>query len=570
MSRNITRRTFLINASRLAGAAVAAGPSFLGQSCSSMNRFDLLIRGATVYDGTGRPGFPADIGIVGGRIRTLGPVADGAAKRTIDAGGLAAAPGFIDVHEHTDIDLLVNYRAESMIRQGVTTVVGGNCGESAFPLSDEMMVRRRKSLREDYGLELSWQEAGGFFRRLEEQGIAINYASLVGLGTVRAIVVGHENRRATPAELERMDKLVQEALSAGAVGVSTGLEYTPGSFADEAELIALCRTAAEMGGLYATHMRDEEEFVLEAVDEAIRIARGAGAKLQVSHLKIGYARNWPKFDDLVRRVEAAAASGVDIFCDRYPYTAWSTGLTSFFPLWAREGTTKDFLARLENPALEARLRSEVGEKEELMGGWDKVIISSVTTEKNKPAEGRDVQTLSKGAGKDAFAYLRDLLLEEEGEVSQITFAMSEDHLKRLLAHPLVGVASDGSAVAPYGPLAEGNPHPRLYGTFPRALGKYVREEKVTTLEEMIRKMTSVPAARFGFAGRGTMAPGQWADVVLFDPERISDRATWQDPEQYPVGIDYVVVNGQVVVERGEHNGGRPGRVLRLGKDGRAE
>jgi len=569
MSKRITRRTFLINASRLAGAAVAAGPAFLGPSCRSLDRLDLLVRGATVYDGTGRPGFRADIGIAGGRIRSLGVVTDGAAKRTIDAGGLAAAPGFIDVHEHTDIELLVNYRAESMVRQGVTSLVGGNCGESAFPLSDEMMARRKKNLREEYGLELSWREAGGFFRRLEEQGIAVNYASLAGLGTIRAAVVGPENRRATPAEMERMEELVRESLRAGAVGVSTGLEYTPGSFADEAELIVLCRAAAELGGVYATHMRDEEEFVLEAADEAIRIARASGARLQISHLKVGYARNWPKSDALVRRVEEAAASGLDIFCDRYPYTAWSTGLSSFFPLWAREGTTKDFLARLKDPALEARLRSALGEKEALMGGWDKVIISSVSTEKNKPVEGRDVQTLAKEAGKDAYAYLRDLLLEEDGEVSQITFAMSEDQLKSLLAHPLVGVASDGSAVAPYGPLAEGNPHPRLYGTFPRALGKYVREEKVTTFEDMIRKMTSVPAARFGFAGRGTLAPGQWADVVLFDPNRISDTATWKDPEQYPVGIDYVLVNGQVVVERGEHSGARPGRVLRLGKDSRA-
>jgi N-acyl-D-amino-acid deacylase len=368
--------------------------------------------------------------------------------------------------------------------------------------------------------------------------------------------------------MERMERLVRESLEAGAVGVSTGLEYTPGSFADEAELVAMCRVAARLGGIYATHMRDEEESVLEAVDEAIRIARAAGVKLQISHLKIGYARNWPKFDELVRRIEQASASGLDIFCDRYPYTAWSTGLSSFFPLWAREGTTEDFLARLRDSSLEPRLRSEVGENEQLLGGWDKVIISSVATEKNKPAEGRDVLTLAKEAGKDAFTYLRDLLLDEEGRVSQITFAMSEDHLRRLLAHPLVGVASDGSAVAPYGPLAKGNPHPRLYGTFPRALGKYVREEKVTTLEDMIRKMTAVPASRFGFADRGVLAPDRSADVVLFDPERVSDRATWNDPEQYPVGIEYVIVNGQVVVEQGEHSGQRPGRVLRLGKDGR--
>ncbi|MDH4197680.1 MAG: D-aminoacylase [Candidatus Aminicenantes bacterium] len=570
MPSRITRRAFLVNASRIAAAAAVSGTPFFSQGCDPERRLDLIIRGAAVYDGTGRPGYPADIGITGGRIQVIGKIEDGAAKRTIDAGGLAASPGFIDVHQHSDVGLLVNPLAESTIRQGVTTVVGGNCGDSVFPMSDEMMAKEKKSLREDFDLELTWRDGRGFFRRLEDQGVAVNYASLVGLGTVRAAVVGYGNRRATPAELKRMELLVRESLTAGAVGVSTGLEYTPGSFADEAELVAMCRGAARLGGVYATHMRDEEEGVLEAVDEAVRIARAAGVKLQISHLKIGYARNWPKFDELVRRIEAAAASGLDVFCDRYPYTAWSTGLSSFFPLWAREGTTRDFLARLRDPALEARLRSEVGAKEELLGGWDKVLISSVATEKNKPAEGRDVLTLAKETGKDAFTYLRDLLLDEEGRVGQITFAMSEDNLERLLAHPLVGVGSDGSAVAPYGPLAEGNPHPRLYGTFPRVLGKYVREEKVTTLEDMVRKMTAVPASRFGFAGRGLLASGRWADVVLFDPERVADRATWKDPEQYPLGIEYVIVNGQVVVERGEHTGRRPGRVLRLGKDGRAE
>lgn len=568
MSRQLTRRAFLVNVSWL--AAGASVPVFLSQGCKSGRGFDLIIRGASVYDGTGRPGYPADIGISGGRIKVLGKIPEGAAKRTINAGGLAAAPGFVDVHEHTDVGLLVNFRAESVIRQGVTTVVGGNCGESVFPLSDEMAAKEQLSLREEYGLELTWRDARGFFRRLEEGGTAVNYASLVGLGTVREAVVGYGNRRATPAELERMSLLVRESLASGAVGVSTGLEYTPGSFADEAELVALCREAARLEGVYATHIRNEQEGVLEAVDEAIRIARAAGVKLQISHLKVGYARNWPKFDDLVRRIEEAATSGLDVFCDRYPYTASSTGLSSFFPLWAREGTTEDFLGRLRDPSLEPRLRTEINEKEALLGGWDKMIISSVTTERNKPAEGRDVLTLAKEAGKDAYSYLRDLLLDEEGRVDRITFAMSEDNLKRLLAHPLVGVGSDGSAVAPYGPLAEGKPHPRLYGTFPRVLGKYIREEKVTTLEEMVRKMTAVPASRFGFAGRGLLAPGQWADVVLFDPERVADRATWKDPEQYALGIEYVIVNGQVAVERGEHTGRRSGRVLRLGNKGRAE
>jgi N-acyl-D-amino-acid deacylase len=356
-------------------------------------------------------------------------------------------------------------------------------------------------------------------------------------------------------------------MAGGALGLSSGLEYTPGSFASTEELIELCRFAAGSGGIYATHMRDEETGILEAVDEAFRIARETPIRLQISHLKIGYAVNWPKFPALLDRLERASAAGVEFRCDRYPYIAWATGLDMFFPIWSREGTNADFIARLRDPSLQDRLRAEVMVKEKELGSWDKVLISSVATDKNRPLEGMNVLDASVRAGQAPYDFMRDLLVEETGRVGMITFAMSEDHLKVLLAHPLVGVGSDGSAVAPYGPMAKGKPHPRFYGTFPRVLGKYVREEKLVPLEEMIRKMTAMPAAQLGFVRRGMLKVGWAADVCVFDPDRVIDKATFAEPAVYPEGIRQVVVNGEVVVDEDRHTGRLPGKVLRKNSRG---
>jgi N-acyl-D-amino-acid deacylase len=312
-------------------------------------------------------------------------------------------------------------------------------------------------------------------------------------------------------------------------------------------------------------MRDEEDNVLEAIDEAVAIARGAGCPLQISHFKIGYPRNWPKLDRAVAKVEAARRGGVDVFCDRYPYVASATGLSLYFPMWAREGRTQDFVARLKDAALQDKLRAYVAEGEKSLGSWDKVLLSSVHTEANAWVEGKTVRQAAAEAGQGAYEFMRDLLVAEEGRVDMVAFVMSEDNLKRILGHPLVGVASDGSAVAPYGILSKGKPHPRLYGTFPRALGKYVREEKLVPLAAMIEKITSIPARRFGLEGRGRLKPGGAADIVVFDPATIIDRATWTEPAQYPAGVDLVIVNGEVVVEKGEHTGRLPGRALRRGR-----
>ena len=561
------RRTFIRGALRTAGLVSAGGAGLLLRGCTKGKEFDLLIAGGTVYDGTGGPPFRADIGISGGAVRSIGRIRASRAATIIKAEGLAVSPGFIDVHDHTAESLLVNPRAESAIRQGVTTLISGQCGDSPFPLTEEAFEKTRLALLAEYDLDLNWRDIRGFLGRLDEAGTALNYATFVGHGTLRAAAMGFGNRPPSAAELERMKVFVGEAMAGGALGLSSGLEYTPGSFASTEELIELCRVAARNGGVYATHMRDEETGILEAVDEAFRIARETPIRLQISHLKIGYAVNWPKFPALLDRLERARAAGVEFRCDRYPYVAWATGLDMFFPLWSREGTNEDFIARLRDPSLQDRLRAEVMVKQKELGSWDKVLISSVATDKNRPLEGMNVLDASVRAGQAPYDFMRDILVEETGRVGMITFGMSEDHLKVLLAHPLVGVGSDGLAVAPYGPLAKGKPHPRFYGTFPRVLGKYVREEKVVPLEEMIRKMTAMPAAHLGFVRRGMLKVGWAADVCVFDPERIIDKATFTEPAVYSEGIRQVVVNGEVVVDEGRHTGRLPGRVLRKNSRG---
>ncbi|MCJ7586803.1 MAG: D-aminoacylase [Candidatus Aminicenantes bacterium] len=563
-----TRREFLKGAARTAaavGIGAGAGRRFGQARVGGGDDFDLLIRGGTVYDGLGGEGIAADLGISGSEIKSMGRLARARAEIVIDASGLAVSPGFIDVHDHTAAELLVNSRAESAVRQGVTTLISGNCGGSPFPVTELTLADDVKALKEEFGLDLTWRDLGGFFARLRERGIAVNYATLVGQGSVRTAAMGFNDKKPTSSELELMKTLTARAMEQGALGLSTGLEYTPGSFAATEEIIELARVAARHGGLYATHMRDEKDNILEAIDEAASIARDAGLPLQISHFKIGYPRNWSKLDQALAKVEAARRDGVDVFCDRYPYIAGATGLSLYFPMWAREGRTEDFIARLKDPALQDKLRTALAEVEKSLGSWDKILLSSVHTEKNVWVEGKTVREAAAQAGKDAYEFMRDLLIEEEGRVGMIAFVMCEDNLRRILAHPLVGLASDGAAVAPYGILGKGKPHPRLYGTFPRALGRYVREEKLLPLAEMIRKITSIPARRFRLEGRGVLRPGAAADIAVFDPARIIDRATWTDPAQYPLGVEYVVVNGALVVEKGEHTGRLPGRTLKRGE-----
>ena len=562
MKKTISRRKFLKNSSKMIAAAGIGGCGILLQGCSSKKDFDMVIKGGHIFDGLGNEAFEADIGIKEDFITAIGNISDAKAKTVIDAKDLAVCPGFVDAHDHSDVSLLVNSKAESSIRQGITTLVSGNCGSSPFPVAEQIYEEMKKNLKEMYQIDLNWTDIIGFFSRLEETGIALNYSSLVGQGTIRGAAMGFNDRPPSESELERMRSMVAKNIEGGAVGLSTGLEYAPGSYAKADEIEELCRVVARYGGVYATHMRDEGNRLLVSLDESIEIARRTGASLQISHFKIAYPQNWHKIDEALARVEKASKDGVSIFCDRYPYIAGSTGLSYYFPLWAKQGTTEEFVARLKDPKLESRIRSHLSEQKKKLSSWDKVVISSVYTDENKRFEGKSVLEGAKETGKTPFEFMRDLLVEEKNRVGMVTFMMTEENLKKILAHPLVGVGTDGSAIAPYGLLHKGKPHPRLYGTFPRVLGKYIREEKILPLPEMIKKMTSLPAQKFGFMRRGILKKEYYSDIVIFNRDKVIDKATWTDPHKYPVGIEYVIVNGKVVIEKGGHTGNLPGKVLR--------
>ena len=533
-----SRRDFL----RSSGAVLAglAAPPVAWQE----RRHDLLLRGGTVFDGTGAPGREADVAVRAGRISAVGPrLRGGSAVEVIDVRGLAVAPGFIDIHSHADGNILVDPRAESVVRQGVTTVIVGQDGGSRVPnRAGETSVRT-------------------LFRRFEELPSAVNVATMVGLGAVRRVVVGEQARPATPEELQRMTAMVEAALATGACGASTGLEYAPGAFATQDELIALCRPLSRRGLPYATHLRNEDDRLLEAVDEAIAIARGAGCPLQLSHLKTGGERNWPKLQAVFTRIADARRAGLDVTFDRYPYVAWATGLTNLFPVWALDGGSEAFLRRLQDSAVAPRIREETLAKVALVGGWDKVLISDVEVDADSLAVGRRLDDWARAVSADPYDAAAALLNRNGARVGNVVFAMSEANLERFLAHPLAMVCSDGGSFATEGPARSGNPHPRGLGTFPRVLGRYVRERRVLTLEEAIHKMTGAPAHRLGLSDRGRIRTGAAADLVVFDPATVIDRATFQEPFQYPDGIPHVVVNGGLALRDGERVGTGKGKGL---------
>jgi len=533
------RRTF-IKKSAVTGFSIGLGAmGLLTASCRESYPFDLVLKGALILDGSGNEGIRADVAIKDGKIAALGKLKDASARRSVDLSGLVLAPGFIDVHTHSESKLLVNPKAESKIRQGVTTEILGQDGDSFHP-----------------------EEFSSEFQKYENAGIAVNIASTVGQGTIRKVVMGMTDRAATPAEIAKMRSLAGVALRQGALGISSGLEYTPGGFASTQEITELCKVMQGSQGLYATHMRNEDDKLVEAVTEAVAIARGANIGLHISHLKCQGRRNWHKLPEVFALIAAFQRADGSVTMDRYPYVAYSTGLSSLMPLWSREGGTGKFIERLKSPETETRIKQATLKKIALLGSWDSVMITSVNLEKNKSMQGKTVARIVGESKQDAYEFVRSLIIEEENQVSMVGFGMNEDNTKQILAHPFCMPASDGSALATYGPLNQGNPHPRSYGTFPRVLGKYVREEKIVSLPEMIRKMTSLPATRFSLAGRGHIAEGFMADLVAFDPEKVRDKATYSQPHQYPEGIEWVIVNGDVVVEHSEHSGKLPGRVLR--------
>ncbi|HUF88508.1 MAG TPA: D-aminoacylase [Gemmatimonadota bacterium] len=558
LARPLPRRRFLQAGGSLAVSAALGDWSALG--VFARDPLDLLLVGGRVVDGTGAAPFAADVGIRDGRIVAVERLVGAAARETLDVSGLVVAPGFIDIHGHTDLGIFVDNRADSKIRQGVTTEVVGQDGSSTMPVDDRMRAARRDHYRERYGVEIDpgdWEE---LFAALESRGMLANFVTMVGSGTVRAVVVGESDRAPSTEELAGMVGLVEQALAAGAAGISSGLEYVPNAFASTEELAALAAPAAAAGLPYATHMRNEADQVEEALAEAIAVAEAAGGPLQVSHLKAQGRRNWPKAERLLATIESAARERPVRF-DRYPYTAYSTGLSSLFPAWAKDGGTEAFLARLADPAEAPRLRAAVDEKIAMMGDWDAIQIVDVGTGGPEDAIGRRLGGYAEERSADPYAVTVEILTASRNRSGIVGHGMSEENTTRFLAHPLGAICSDAGARRTTGPLSEGSPHPRAYGSYPRVLGKYVREERAMSLEEAVRKMTSLPAEILRLADRGTVAVGKAADVVVFDPVTVADTATFEAPHSYPIGVPYVVVGGQFAVRNGDVTGEIAGRVL---------
>jgi N-acyl-D-aspartate/D-glutamate deacylase len=573
---------------------LAFGVLVLARAQQAPPPFDILITNARIIDGTGGPSFTGSVGVRDGRIVTIAngtaARATGAAAQTgrgagapgvigrgagapgviIDAGGRVLAPGFIDPHSHSDYALLTDGNAESKIRQGVTTEVIGESGSVA--------PQRATTGR-------PWTDFAGYFAAVEKSKISVNLLSYVGLGQVREAVMGNDERAPTPTELAKMTEIVADAMKQGAYGASTGLIYSPNAYAKLDELIALTRPAAAAGGIYASHLRYDGEKLRAGVEEAIAIGEATKIPVHVFHLKVTGAPNFGRMKEVIAIVEAAQKRGLEVWADQYPYVASSTGLSQTIPPWAHEGGGAKLADRLKDPATRAKIRAEMDDPHPTWenrlisaGTWHNVQIASVPPQRsmdsarsndsqrlesgNKRFEGRRVDDAAREAGKDPYDFVFDMLIANRGNVSCVWFIISEDDLKLALRQPWVSIGSDGSALATSGPLRAGVPHPRNFGTFPRVLGKYVREEHVLSLEEAVHKMSGLTAKQMHISDRGLIKEGFAADLVIFDPATVADRATFTDPFQYPVGISTVVVNGRIVLDNGRHTGQRPGVVIR--------
>jgi len=530
-------------------------------------QYDLLIVDGHIVDGSGSPWFKGSVAVKDGKIADVGRLVNVTARHVIDAQRLVVAPGFIDLHSHSDFTLLVDGNAQSKIRQGVTTEILGE-DSSAGPVLGPVAPEFDKGLVR-YGLTRDWTTLGEYFARVERQGISLNIASYVGSGQVRAAVLGNVDRAPTPAELARMEELVDQAMRDGAIGLSSGLIYPPNLFAETSELTALARVAARYGGIYTSHIRGEGSHWKKSVDEAIEISQMAGLPAHILHFKIDGHANWGQMAEQVKEVQAARDRGVDITADQYPYIAAMTGLEMCIPPKFLEGTSEDVVKRLKDPRVRQQIRQAIAtglpgwEDNEVksVGGWHGVLVASLQKPENKKYEGKRMDEVAKMMGRDPVDALLDLLVSEGGSAEAIYFSMSEADVELAMKQPWVGIGSDGSAVAPEMAFM-GKPHPRFYGTFPRVLGVYVREKHVLTLPDTVRKMTSLSAAITGLSDRGLLRPGMAADITLFDPMTVRDQATFENPLQYPRDIPYVIVNGVLVIEQGQHTGAKPGRVLR--------
>ena len=529
--------------------------------------FDLVITRGHIVDGTGSPWYSGDIGIRDGRIAAIGNLSESGRKRTIDAGGKVVAPGFIDMLGQSETTILVDPRLPSKIFQGITTEVTGE-GGSIAPLNDAIIEADRPGY-EHYKINPDWRTFRQYFARLEKQGMGINLASYVGATQVRRMVLGDADVQPTADQLEKMKALVRDAMHEGAVGVSTSLEYAPAPYAKTEEIIALASEAAKFGGIYATHMRSESDNVLASIDESLRIGREAHIPVEIWHIKVAGKKNWGRMPEVVAKINQARAQGEDISANTYAYPAWFNSMSAFIPPWAHDGGDIKLIERLKDPATRARIRKDMetpskdwdNEWDEIAGPQD-VMIGVVQNPALKKFQGKRLSDVAQAWDKDPMDALFDLLIEDKAFTSCAVFGMSEPDVALALQQPWVSVDNDSSGTSPDGILGEEHPHPRAYGTFPRILRKYVREEKKLTLQDAIRKFSALPAQRMRFADRGVLKQGMWADVVIFDPDTVRDLATFDNPNQLSQGMEFVLVNGVPVIENGKMTGALPGKVLR--------
>jgi N-acyl-D-amino-acid deacylase len=529
-------------------------------------KFDVIIKGGTVYDGTGAEPRRADLAIRRDRIAGVGDFKSAKAKTVIDAKGLAVAPGFINMLSWSTESLIKDGRSQSEIRQGVTTEIMGE-GESMGPVNDrvrEHMLREQSDIKYD----IKWNTLAEYLRYLETRGVSCNVASFIGATTIREYVIGFEDKAPTPGQLDQMRELVRKEMEAGALGIGTSLIYPPAFYAKTEELIEMCKVAAKYQGKYISHMRSEGNHLLEALDELIRISREAGIPAEVYHIKAAGQPNWGKIDDLLSRIEGAQKEGLKITADMYTYTAGETGLDACLPPWTEDGGYPALFKRLRDPATREKIKAQVqtptNEWENMYlaaGGPERIVLTGFKSQKLKPLTGKTLAEVAKTRGKDPIDTAMDLIAEDESRIRTIYFMIPEENIKKELAKPWISFGSDEASQAPEGVFLKSNPHPRAYGNFARVLGKYVRDEKVLPMSDAIHRLSGLPATNLGLDHRGFLKEGMFADVVVFDPATIADRATFEKPHQYAVGVKHVFVNGVQVLKDGEHTGAKPGRAL---------
>ena len=534
---------------------------------SAAQTFDVLIRNGHLMDGTGSPWYSGDIGIRDGKIAALGRLHDATGRTVIDARNLLVTPGFIDLLGQSEMTILVEPHLPSKIFQGITTEITGE-GNSAAPLNERMIESDRPGL-EHLKINPDWRTLAQYFARLERQGMGINLATYVGATSVRRFVIGDDNRAPTPQELAQMKQLVAQGMRDGAFGLSTSLQYAPAPYASTEELIALASEAGRYGGIYSTHMRSEQNAIMDALDETIRIGREAHVPVEIWHLKTAGKTNWGRMKEVVAKIENARASGVDVTADTYAYTAWFNSFSAFVPPWAHDGGDTKLVERMKDPATRARIRKDMTtastewDNEWLaIPGPESILICVVQNPALRPLQGKTLAQAAAARHQDPIDALLDILIEDKAYTSVAVFGMEESDVALALAQPWVAIDNDSQGTAPTGILGQEHPHPRAYGTFPRILRKYVREEHRLTLQDAIRKFTSLPAQRLGLTDRGVLKQGLWADIAIFDPEQIRDVATFENPNQLSVGIQYLLVNGVPVIAGGKATNALPGKVLR--------